>query len=343
MENNELTITFRKISDNIKRYFWILIITLFCGIAISVILSLNSNEYSETEYEIQKVYAIHSTNEAEKDTSSSSDILSDILLMSDTKVFSSIIENEMESEGYKDFVFSMDNIRRSISGNVIIFNFRGNDAQEVESLASIYSVQMAENMSSFLDGKEIILEDDLSEGTARPVSVDNSDNNLVSVKNIFIICLSLLFGFIIIFFLTIFDKYARNINEISGLENAAVLGTVKKNENNRLSFVKTAYCIKEYIESNNAKQIFFMSVTLDKNKKKMIDELMEETSKYISNNVEIEYFSNILENYEKIDQIKRGNVIFFLCVNADKRRDVEEGISLLKIAGKEIGAVVYID
>ena len=48
MENNELTITFRKISDNIKRYFWILIITLFCGIAISVILSLNSNEYSET-------------------------------------------------------------------------------------------------------------------------------------------------------------------------------------------------------------------------------------------------------------------------------------------------------
>ena len=53
-----------------------------------------------------------------------------------------------------------------------------------------------------------------------------------------------------------------------------------------------------------------MSVTLDKNKKKMIDELMEETSKYISNNVEIEYFSNILENYEKIDQIKRGNVIF---------------------------------
>lgn len=343
MENNEVIITFRKIADNIKRYIWILIITLICGIFISVILFLDSNEYSETEYEIQKVYAIQSTNEYEQDTSSSSDVLSDILLMSDTKVFISIIENEMESEGYKDFVFSMDNIRRSISGNVIIFNFRGNDAQEVEMFASIYSVQMAANMSSFLDGKEIILEDDLSESSARAVSVDNSDNGLVSVKNIFIICLSLLFGFIIIFFLILFDKYVRDINEISGLDNAVVLGTVKKNENNRLSFVKTAYCIKEYIESNNAKHIFFMSVTLDKNKIKIIDELMEEASKYVKNNVEIEYFSNILEDYEKIDQIKGGSVIFFLCVNADKRRDVEEGISLLKIAGKEIGAVVYID
>lgn len=343
MDNAEITITFRKLADNLKRYFWIIIVAILVGIAISISSLLVPSVETEERYEIQKVFAIHKTDGAEGMTVATTDLLADILLMSDTNEFSLAVESEMEEHGFPDYNFTMDNTERSSSGNVITFNFQASDKQETEILAQVYSEQMIKNMNSFLDDQSITLNSDLSETSARDVSSDNEDSNIFSVKNIFIVVLCITAGLIIIFILTLLDKFVRDKNEIVGFEDSLVLGTLKKKDKERCSLVKTAYCVKQYVETNGLKQICFLSFAPNKVNQNIIDQLLETCSKLIMKEIQVDYCNNILKNYENVDQLKESSIIIFLCVNADKRPEVEEGIELLDIAGKRPGAVVYID
>lgn len=344
MENTEITITFRKLLDNIKRYFWILMVTVFLGIGLCIILSFVSTVDTDEKYTIQKVYAVHRTDEFMGESSVTEDLLSDILLMSNTNEFSSAIESQMEKNRFNDYTFSLDeSIVRSISGNVIIFNFQAADQREAETLSEVYSDLMIKNMNNFFDDREIVLNVDLSETSARVVNVGNQESSFISVKNVFIVFLSLLLGLVIIFILTVLDKYVRDKSEISGLEDAVVLGTVRKGEKNQFTLIKSAYCIKQYIENGNIQQVNFLSFALDNSANQLlIDNLLTECSKHLGENVRIDYYKDVLKNYQSLNKIAKGNLVVFICLNADKYPDVAEGIRLLEIVGKKPDAVVYI-
>ena len=344
MENTGITITFEKLYDNIKRFFWVIVGTMLLGVLICIFLTFSSDAGSDKQYALQKVFAIHKSNEEVMDSSSTENILSDITLLSNTNNFTSALEEEMKNRGFSGYLFSMDDsIHRSISGNVMVFNFQASSQKEVEILSEIYSSMMIENMNNILDDKEIVLNSELSETSAKIISTSAQESNLLSVKNIFIISLSLLAGLIIIFILTIADKYVRNKDEIVGLENVIVLGILGKGVKDQFKLMKTVYCTKQYIENKKIQQLTFLSFGSNNNvNKTRVNEFLSECKKVFGENVKINYCNNILENYNNIDQIVSGVPVVFLNVNVDKYHDVSEGINLLTIAGKQPEAVVYI-
>lgn len=344
MENHELIITLKKLTDNMKRYFWVLLITLVVGIGIILFLENDADMQADQKYVIEKVFAVQKSESFSGEETESSNILSDIVLMSGTAEFVSAIENKMEEAGFSGYTFIMDNnISRSVSGNVVIFRFEADNKKEVETLSEVYCEHMLYNMNRFLDDKEIVLNSGLSETTAREVETGSQDNSIISVKNTFIIFLSLLSGMIAVFILTVLDKFVRNKNEISGLEDSVVLGTVKKKKEGKESFLKTAYCINQYVYRNNIQKIDFFSFSEEKKTQSEIGELLKVCAEVLGEDIKINYHKNIIKNYRKINQMVDTCHIIFLCIDTDKNPDVTEGLRLLGIAGITPEAIIYID
>ena len=348
IENTEIVITFAKIRDNVIRYWWIFGLGFL--VACFIILSSDKRgENADTESANAELLFYYESQE-KNSNGGEKDILAEILKKDSTtinyldvskmaeelmKTQESIneINEKMIEKGFANYKYNPYQSSLTSSERLIVCTISAASKEEVQILSEVYSEILLSKMNEMLRSEEVLLVRE-SDTDILEISSTGSQSGVLSVKNVFILCLCILFSLIIVFILMLNDKYFRCKNEIEQLRNVPLLGEICdfKNgwENNFILF--------NYLKQKNYNNMTLVSL----GNEKKCEEILGKISGLCDDNLKknVNYIKNVKNNLADLHE--SDEYVLLLNINKDKIPDVKKVTETIMLLEKKIIGVIYI-
>lgn len=351
-EKNEIVITFAKLRDNLLRYWWIIAAGIL--IAIISIVWIDSKETSgeTTVVSAELMFYFEEKEEDTPDGNTEEQLLTEIIKgntdglnylelsemaveMMGTQTTIKEINKEMENAGFKDYQFNANQAELTATDRLLVCTIEGSDSNEVVSLSRIYSDILIDNMNMLEKNAALSILQGADEESLIEDSASSDDGGIFSVKNVFILCLALMGALLIIFLLTLKDRYIRSKDEVEQLKEVPVLGELKYR---RKAEWKEDFILPEYLQVKGYEHVALVKV----NGRKIKAEFIKEISAYCTEEIgkTVTSFCGI-SGGETVDE-KYKEIILLISINDDHIEDVRKVAERLYLLNKDIIGVVYV-
>ena len=243
------------------------------------------------------------------------------------------INEKMIEKGFANYKYNPYQSSLTSSERLIVCTISAASKEEVQILSEVYSEILLSKMNEMLRSEEVLLVRE-SDTDILEISSTGSQSGVLSVKNVFILCLCILFSLIIVFILMLNDKYFRCKNEIEQLRNVPLLGEICdfKNgwENNFILF--------NYLKQKNYNNMTLVSL----GNEKKCEEILGKISGLCDDNLKknVNYIKNVKNNLADLHE--SDEYVLLLNINKDKIPDVKKVTETIMLLEKKIIGVIYI-
>lgn len=348
---NEIIITFPKLWDNIKRYWWILMAGVLASVMIIFFPTLLGGEEDPVHVKGEAtIYIKSSYVDSEENLSiiigGIKNQLSDAEVpslteavkkqMSTKKCVDEIQEKLNGIDGTSENIQDL-NVELETSGKMIVCTLEGNDQESVVSFLNAYVDVFSEKMNLLLQQDEAVV---IQRAEKENLIVETETGmTKVFMKTLFLVMLCLLASFVVIFFLTMKDAYIRDKKEILELENVPVLGKVQnKGQINRGS----DFILPLFLQRHQIERAILVSVGGKCISQNLLEQMCECCNKEFTQEV-VTHAINVRKSNDELKKIDGFDVVVLvICVNDDKIKEVQSVVQSLLALDKKIAGVVYV-
>jgi len=351
---NEIVLTYEKIYDNAKRFWWLA--GLFVLIGVLVIFA-GKSESEQDIYKADIVMYLRLTDTGKSDkTNEMSDFiesydkknfddyngvnLGTTLNLMQTKYFEESITQLMQEKGFVDYEFSSGQVETEIKGDrILLVSVHGYSVREVTTLVEVLVDASQKLTREVFDDVEITFLHNETEDICVTKEESQDGGSILSIRNIFIIVLSLLASLVAILICAILDKRFRNKQEVEGLENALLIGDIKCGKKQQEDIDQAVFLTKCCLLNKSVEKRAVISL----NSAKVSPYLMETFLTNIKSgeeNIDIQGIRDIEETYHDLKNI--SEVIFMVAINDDKIYEVQKIVNLLNVLRINIMGIIYV-
>ena len=316
-------ISLKKVIYNIRHFFWIIIITILIAIIAIFIQVSDDNDLSSTFTSTSVVRITMPTINGVDPLIVEAGKLVDefnVLLSSDGEI--SELNSDLEKQGYSSFS-SEDLPEFTVTNNIAVIKIKGAEEARTNYISKRILDEFEEYISSM--DKEIVYEILDSSVT---VETDNKSllDKILTMKNFFILCLGGIFGFAIVCFLIFIDDgiYVEEDFVFSG--DIPYLCQIK---HKKIKSIQNAKTIIKHYHNKNDEEIVCITARKSKELSHVLDK------EYIMGMDEPEALS-------KLDN-QKSKAILLIIVGRDKKRTIEEIVSLLNSLEKQILGFILVE
>ncbi len=217
-EKNEIVITFAKLRDNLIRFWWIIAVGILLAIAVIIWSGTGQGIEGETTVSAEMVFCFEENGENIDEGKSGDQLLAEVLKeksekpnytelsemaieLMKTQTSIEEINKEMLDAGFENYQFNVNQVDLEATDRLLVCVVEGENANEVIALSQIYSDLLINKMSLLEKNATLTI----LQGTDQENLIEDSGNTkeagVLSVKNVFILCLFLMGAVLVIFFL----------------------------------------------------------------------------------------------------------------------------------------------
>lgn len=346
MKNNENVVTVKKIVDNLKSKWWILVMSLI--VALVIIFYSNYNGSHEEIYTVKTFLCTQAAIDEIKENSSNKIILEKneidnnnlmnqnspyIAKMMSALTGSEGVKNEvldyMKEKGQEEFFDDVE-FKFFVESRIIECTLELEDAEKAVTLINAYSDVLCEKINDILEGERIVV---LEYAT---VPEDASEEaSLFSIKNVFIALICICGGLFCILLFALADKKVREPYEVENILPITYWGRVRQGKyyNEDVEKIRTIINKKKI---NNGRMVF----TALSGKSKRGEDLSAAFHK-MGKDTLICFLNGDEEQLKKYIEVNR--VVLLICSGKDEISDVEEAFVWLTAMEIEVEGYLLID
>lgn len=323
MSNKQDVISLKKIIYNIRHFFWIIIFTVLVAI-VSIFILLSGDNNSSSSFTSTSVVRITmpTVNGVDPLIVEGGKLVDEfnVLLSSDGKL--SELNSALERNGYSSFS-SADFPDFTVTNNIVVIKIEGKEEERTNYISEIILDEFEEYIYSM--DKEIVCETLDSSVT---VDTDNRTmiEKIITIKNLFILCLGGILGFAFVSFLIFIDDRIYVEEDLAFSGDIPYLCQIKRKKIKSIENAKTI--INHYYNKDDEKVV---CVTVKKSKELLC--ILDE--EYLIGMDEPEALS-------KLDS-QKSKAILLIVIGRDKKRKIDETVSLLKSLEKKILGFILVE
>lgn len=323
MSNKQDVISLKKIIYNIRRFFWIIIFTVFVAI-VSIFILLSGNDSSSSSFTSTSVVRITmpTVNGVDPLIVEAGKLVDEfnVLLSSEGKI--SELNSALEENGYSSFS-SVDFPDFTVTNNIVVMKIEGTEEERTNYISEMILGEFEEYIYSM--DKEIICET-LDSSVTAEIDDRTVIERIMTIKNLFILCLGGILGFAFVCFLIFIDNRIYVEEDLAFSDGIPYLCQIKQKNIRSIENAKTI--INHYYNKDKEKAV---CVTVKKSKEltRILDEV------YLVDMDEPEALS-ILDS-------QKFRAILLIVVGQDKKRDIEETVTLLKSLEKKVLGFILVE
>lgn len=341
--NNENVITIKKIADNLKRYWWVLVLSLVFAILFIVYSTKNGNELQEKNYKVNALLCLQSVSEEEVTSESefatalerSNRILDNNLMNQDgayvvnmlnTLLDSKNVRKEICSElGGKETEDYLSEVQLKFVANsrLIECSVEMVDVESAVSLLNVTTEVLCARINELIKNECLVI---VEKADLSNYEENDEENLFFSIKNIFIIFLCLCIGLFIILLLILADNRVREPYEIEDVSSLVFWGKVRKNKYFDMDIKKIEAIILRKKAEERFRKLYFVTLDNAQHYKETFDRIYRQINNE-QNEDKIKFIFGLSEGIQEIENISdEDRMILLIKANEDKITDIERAL-----------------
>lgn len=359
---NEIIITTKKIIDNVKRYWWIVLVAFAFSIIFIGIEAKKGNSTTDKLYSCQTMMymvpkqidgvgqqddseLLGGYTDAYRDGTlyANSENISGILeKLAATQSVQKKLEDQLKSQGYELQDSDITNIKKDSRSRLITYTSDGVDLERTTFLVNAYTEIIVNEMNTLLPEQSISIVQSADASNYVEQSLAAS-NKMLSVKNLFIVILFLVASFIVIFIFILFDKRIRTADEVANFYDGLCLGVIKNSKNWKENTYQISAAIIYQMRHLGYKRVMLIPCAGKKLQKSVIENVVTQCNQNehaleVSNAREIE---EVIERVRKIEQT--DGIVVVISGNDDRTKEVIDTMNSLLVMGKKIVGYIVVE
>lgn len=352
--DNEIIITFPKLWDNIKRYWWIFIVSVLAA-AIIIFLTLTNENEKMIHAEGETIIYIQPLQEEAVGSDNFSIFMERILrkqtdgeILSLTESVADLMTTQSGTRWVEEKLIEMNvdpedvrglQAKVNTSGRMVFCTSEGSDEESVIAFLGAFTAVFAEKMNALLQYDEAVIIQEAESGNLVLKEVSDDDGSVLSVKNVFLVILFLLMAYVAVFLLTMKDTYIRDKKEVSELEDMPVLGRLR---NKMPISANSDFILPQFLQKQQIKTAVLVTVEGKRVRQALIGQMCESCNRELGKEAVINAV-NIRENSDNLKKTDKADaVVLLISINDDKIGEVKSAVQNLLLLGEKIVGVVYI-
>ncbi|QDW73661.1 hypothetical protein FND36_06200 [Lachnospiraceae bacterium KGMB03038] len=351
-EKNEIVITFAKLRDNLIRFWWIIAVGILLAIAVIIWSGTGQGIEGETTVSAEMVFCFEENGENIDEGKSGDQLLAEVLKeksekpnytelsemaieLMKTQTSIEEINKEMLDAGFENYQFNVNQVDLEATDRLLVCVVEGENANEVIALSQIYSDLLINKMSLLEKNATLTI----LQGTDQENLIEDSGNTkeagVLSVKNVFILCLFLMGAVLVIFFLMLKDRYIRSKDEVDQLKEKPVLGELKPRKKTNQ---KEDLILPEYMKTKGFEQVALVKVC----GKKIAPGFIKQVSDYCSEKIGGAIVKEAEMGGIKATGGEDNKIVLVISINDDHIEDVEKLAEKMNLLNMDIIGVIYV-
>lgn len=362
VQNHEIVITGRKIWDNVKRFWWIFLLVLLLGLLAIVKDIKDGSNIAKQTYNVKTMLYVQPNgseeegnneiaNAIDRYTNAYEDAYHDsgivyvidmLNSLADSKDIQEILNQRLVREGYEGFNKANDKLLFTKESRLIVCSLEQEDLERSVFLINNYSQLLTEQFNEIISNKKASLVKEANVEEYDETQSLTSASQIFSVRHIFMLCLFMGLGALIILFLTMFDKRVRSFAEISAICPMDYLGKISKDKRQEITCLKVKIAIQDKINKDKLEDCILLTVRGRKISNDLIIKLTE--GLMLSNEAPVSYGLNFEDNIELPEIVQKvKNVVLLISVNDDTIKDIENSLTNLCAMDKKVIGCIMIE
>lgn len=360
IQRYETVITVRKIWDNVKRFWWIFLAVFFLALLVIVKDVRDGDNTLKQTYNVKTMLYVEPYSNDEKsddDIANAIDryakvyadvyhdssivyVIDMLNSLADSGDIQEILNERLVKEGYNEFNKANDKLLFSKESRLIVCSLEQENLERSVFLINNYSQILVEQFNEIISNKTALVVKEASVGDYVKTESFTDTSSIFSVRHIFLLCLFMGFGAVIILVLTMLDRRVRSFAEIATICQVNYIGNISKNKKREISCRKTKISIQDTIKKEQVADCMLLTVKGHKISEDMVVDLAEgivtNSGKPILYGLD---FENNLELPDIVQKVK--NIVLLISVNDDTIMDVENSLlNLLAMDKRVIGCIM---
>lgn len=350
MRNSENIVTVKKIIDNLKSKWWVLVISMLMAIFVIFYSNKKENDFQGSVYTVKTLLCL------QKDLSESEVISSDRIIIEENEIRNDNLMNQNASyvANMLNTLINSKEIQEEVllrmnqgsetqfpivepkfiaSSRVVEFSIDMENVEKAVELINIYSEVLCEKVNEILSGEKLVVLEKADLADFEIEIAENQQVSILTIKNVFIVLVCLCGGLFCILLIVLADTKIRDPFEVENIVPITYWGRIRKGKHRQKDIEKICAIARKSMADEDELKFVLLNKWYDT--EVVFSEIFSKEERN---------FVCLLHDEKSAKQMSSTKrVVLAICSGRDKISELEENLVWLSAMGIAIEGYLLVD